>query len=537
MRRAVTEAVAAPRIFRRWWFWAATGLAATVGLLIVAFLAAVPLSSDTLRHRMVATLSALLDSDVAIGDLHVRALPALHAEGSDLVIRRRGAGDAPPLIAIKRFTADANVAGLWRKRVAHVTISGLDISIPPDHDDTDRDTPDAPKRREADNEVDSAIHRMAIDTLDADAAQLIILPDDKNKRPKIWAIHALRLHDVGALTAMPFEATLTNAVPPGEIQTKGSFGPWDRRQPGDTPLEGQFDFAHADLSVFHGISGDLSSKGTFRGTLARIAAQGETETPTFTITDSHHPFALHTNYRSLIDGTNGDTRLERIDATFLDSHLLASGAVLDGPPGQRGRTVTLDVTMDPARLEDVLTMAVKDKPLMTGGLRLSTTFLLPPGESDVLDRLRLDGRFAVAKARFTSIDVQGKINELSHRARARNADATKDNVVSNFQGRFKLGGSRLTLNEMAFDAPGAKVQLAGQFGLKSETLNFKGMLLMDAKISQTVGGFKGLLLKVIDPLFNKDGGGSAIPIKVGGTVKDPSFGLDMRRVFNRERKP
>jgi hypothetical protein len=524
-------------MLRRWRFWFWIGLAATLVLLVVGFLAAVPLSSDTLRHRMVATLSDLLDSDVTVGDLHVRALPALHAEGADLVVRRRGAGDAPPLIAIKRFTADASVVSLWRRRVTHVTISGLDISIAPDHNDTDVDKPDAPEPPADDTEVESAIHRMAIDTLDADDARLIILPDEKKKPPKIWTIHALRMHNVGALTAMPFEATLTNAVPPGEIQTKGSFGPWHRRQPGDTPLEGRFDFAHADLSVFNGIAGDLSSKGSFHGTLARIAAQGETETPNFTITNSRHPFALHTTYRSLIDGTNGDTRLESIDATFLSSHLLASGAVLDAPVGQHGRTVTLDVTLDRARVEDVLTMAVNEKPLMTGALQMSTKFLLPPGESDVVDRLRLDGRFAIAKARFTSIDVQDKIDELSHRARARDSEAKKDNVVSNFQGRFKLGGGRLTLAQMAFEAPGAKVQLAGQFGLKAETLDFKGMLLMDAKISETVGGFKGLLLKVIDPLFKKDGGGSAIPIRVGGTVKDPSFGLDVRRVFNRDKKP
>jgi len=79
------------------------------------------------------------------------------------------------------------------------------------------------------------------------------------------------------------------------------------------------------------------------------------------------------------------------------------------------------------------------------------------------------------------------------------------------------------------------VQLAGQFALKPETLAFTGQLLMDAKVSQTVGGIKGLLLKVVDPLFKKDGGGSAIPIKIGGSVKEPSFGLDVRRVFKRGR--
>jgi hypothetical protein len=519
------------RVLRRWQLWVAIGLIATFVLLVIGFLAAVPLSSDTLRHRMITTLSDLLDSDVAIGDLHVRALPALHAEGSDLVIRRRGdQPGTPPLIAVKSFTVDANAVGLWRKHVAHVAIAGLDISIPPDHGAVGARSQDEPASQSAEQRAISAV---VIDTLDANGAQLIILPARRDKAPKVWSIHTLRVHDVGAPGGMPFEATLTNAVPPGEIGTTGSFGPWNTREPGDTPLDGRFDFAHADLGVFHGIAGDLSSKGSFRGTLSRIAADGQTDTPNFTIVESGHPFALHTTYRSLIDGTNGDTRLEAIDATFLGSRLSASGSVLGAPPGKHGRTVTLDVKIDRGRVEDVLTMAVKDKPLMTGGLQLTTKFLLPPGDSDVIDRLRLDGRFGIAKARFTNIDVQEKIDELSHRARARAAAAQKDNVVSNFQGRFALGGGRLGLRELTFDAPGAKVQLDGQFALKPERLDFKGTLQMDAKISQTVGGVKGLLLKVVDPLFKREGGGSTIPIRIGGTAKDPSVGLDVRRVFNR----
>jgi len=65
-------------------------------------------------------------------------------------------------------------------------------------------------------------------------------------------------------------------------------------------------------------------------------------------------------------------------------------------------------------------------------------------------------------------------------------------------------------------------------------LDFKGELLLDAKISETVTGMKSVLLKVIDPLFKqKDGTGSAIPIKIGGTRSAPAFGLDTRRVFKR----
>ena len=86
--------------------------------------------------------------------------------------------------------------------------------------------------------------------------------------------------------------------------------------------------------------------------------------------------------------------------------------------------VTLDVTMDPARIEDVLTLALKAAtPPMTGALRLTTKFVLPRGgDREVIERLRLDGQFAIADTRFTDPAVQKKINELSRRSQGKIAD-------------------------------------------------------------------------------------------------------------------
>src|SRR5471032_2017801 len=111
------------------------------------------------------------------------------------------------------------------------------------------------------------------------------------------------------------------------------------------------------------------------------------------------------------------------------------GAVLGAPKGHKGRTVTLDVVMDKARIEDIMKMAVKaPTPPMTGALKLTTKFLLPPGEKEVVDRLRLDGQFSIAQVKFTNYDVQGKIEELSKRATARTAEPEKEHVVSDFRG-------------------------------------------------------------------------------------------------------
>jgi hypothetical protein len=524
------------RLVKRPLFWALLSLLGLVIVFAAMLVAAVPLSSDTLRHRIVSYLSDKLDSEVELGDLHLRALPRLHVEGADLRIRKRGFADYPPLISIKSFHVDATIMGLYRKHVDHVRVDGLDINIPPSQA---RDRVKSEVRNEKlevrsgnDPLTDAGI---TIDRMDTVDARLIILPFEQDTTPKVWAIHDLHMRELGSTRPWPFEATLTNGVPPGEIAVNGRFGPWRRDEPGDTPLDGAFLFAKADLSVFKGIAGTLSSHGYFGGTLARLGANGDTYTPDFAIAVGGHPFPLYVRYQALIDGTNGDTRLENIDAWFLSSFVHAKGAVLDAPKGQHGRTVTLDVAMDKSRIEDVMTMAVKAaSPPMVGALKLNTKFLLPPGENDVVDRLRLDGQFWIGKARFTNYDVQGKIEELSKRARGKTAEPAKERVASDFQGRFKLGGGKLALPDVSFDVPGARVELAGQYALKAETMDFKGQLLLDAKISQTTTGWKSLLLKAVDPLFKQKGGsGSAIPIKIGGSRNAPTFGLDVRRVFRR----
>ena len=554
---------------RRLLLWLTVGSGA--GLVVALLLASrVPFRSETLRQHVIATLAERLDAEVELAELRIHLFPRFHATGSGLTIRHKRRHDVPPLISVKTLTVDADLIGLARKHVAQVTLDGLEIDIPPsrhdgddddDNDDKERLAPERPfdaaqgrpepvegrarsasagerdrakgdhdKRRDAAPDV---ARDVIVDTLVSTDARLVIIPRKKNKPPKVWAIHTLHLRTVSFDRPMPFEATLTNGIPPGEIASKGSFGPWKADDPGATPLEGVFTFAKADLGVFKGIRGILSAHGEFGGSLGRLGVHGETDTPDFTVAVSGHPVALHTDYHATVDGTNGDTLLDRIDARFLKTSLVAKGSVID-LPGKPGREVRLDITMDDARLEDVLRLAVKEpKSPMVGALKLTTAFVLPPGKIDVVEKLRLGGQFAIARAKFTDLDVQKKLDELSHRSQGNLADAGEQNVASNFNGRFKLAGGVLGLEPLTFAMRGASVRLTGSYRLEPELLDFTGTLFMDAKISQTQKGFKRVLLKVIDPLFKKDGGGSAIPIKIAGDRKNPSFGLDKGRVFHR----
>jgi len=171
---------------------------------------------------------------------------------------------------------------------------------------------------------------------------------------------------------------------------------------------------------------------------------------------------------------------------------------------------------------------------MTGALRLNTKLVLPPGDVDVVKKLQLAGHFTIAGARFTDAGVQQKINDLSHRTRGKAAEPEIERVSSQFTGTFKLGGGTLTIPTVTFDVPGAVVRLSGTYALVPETINFVGTALTEATMSQMTTGFKSKLIKIIDPLFEKrGGGGSEIPLKISGTRSNPSFGFDKRRFFKR----
>jgi hypothetical protein len=536
---------------RRWILF--SGVVGVVVAGLIALAARIPFSANIMRSRVGQALAQQLDAEVEIGNLSLRIAPTLHAEAENLVIRHKGRKDVPPLIAVKTVNVDASLVGLWRKRVDNVKLEGLEITIPPggmnqDQGEKDGDTntgasppsaagaPNPKKDGEAvqhgfeDDGTPKFGRDVVIEHVVADNATLTILRRDPNKKSRVWQMHELSVQQLGARTEMPFQTRLTNAVPPGQITTTGSLGPWHRDDPGHTPISGDFTFENADLSVFKGISGILSAEGMYKGSLERIDVSGVTNTPEFMINISGHKVPLKAAYQATVDATNGNTTLDRIDAQFLETTLLATGGVYE-VEGIKGRVVTLDVEITKGRLEDVMQLAVKTpQPPMTGGLHLNTKLEIPPGSEDVVHKLRLDGAFTIDNGRFTNAEVQQKINELSHRARGKKLEEPRSKVGSQFSGRFKLGNAALTLAKLTFDVPGAIVELDGQYGLTTEKLGFAGNLFMDAKVSQTVSGWKSLVLKMVDPLFRKDGR-TVIPIKIQGTRDKPQFGLDAKRVF------
>jgi hypothetical protein len=512
------------------------------GVLVLLLLAGVAawfawsLRAERVREHLITAVSDRFAARVDVETAQVSIVPRPAIDGTRLRLHLRDApADLPPLVSVNAFEASAPFAGLIGPKVhlGQVSLVGTDIRVPPGglrQSVASLDVnPPGDGRRESRTSI-------VIDEIVSRDARLEIATRKPNKLPRVFEIHDLVMRGFGLPEGARFQAGVTNAIPRGRVETTGVFGPWLTEEPTLTPIRGEYSFRNADLDDIKGINGTLSAVGQYRGTLERIEVDGQTETPNFSIDLANQPVPLFTRFKAIVDGTNGDTWLDRVDAKLGQSNIVASGAVVRDRD-VKGRHVALDIQIREARIEDVLRLAVKAaKAPMTGRMDLTTTFLLPAGEQDVIDRLRLNGQFRLAQARFSSIDVQRRIEALSLRARGKeDAESTGDgsSVVSNLRGRFVMRGAKLDFKELTFQVPGAVVLLAGLYDMRGESLDFTGELLVEASLADMTSGFKALLARLAQPFFRRPGGGSRLPIRITGPRSKPEFGLDMGRVFRR----
>ena len=94
------------------------------------------------------------------------------------------------------------------------------------------------------------------------------------------------------------------------------------------------------------------------------------------------------------------------------------------------------------------------------------------------------------------------------------------------RGDFTLEDQVISFRSLTFGVPGADVDMTGNYDLAKDVLDFHGALKLQAKVSQTMTGWKRWLLKPVDPFFSKNGAGTFLHIKVEGSADEPKFGLD-----------
>jgi hypothetical protein len=495
------------------------------------------ISTSGLKEKVENYLSEELQGDVTIHELDGRLFPRVAVSGNGVVVRHHGRHDVPPLLTIDHF----EIAGSYRdlmfatpRHVAEVRLRGLLVQIPPDKNDSDTDgepTKDAkPDKTEAE-QIASArkYEQIIIDRFEAPDTILKLYSRKPHKPPKEFLIHYLAMNSVGSNQTIPYNATLTNPIPKGEIHASGTFGPWNVAHPARTSVTGKYEFKDANLDTIDGLAGILSSVGDFKGPINRIEVQGTTETPKFQIDAGGQPVPLSTKFSAVVDGSDGDTYLNRVDGKFLNTQLVAKGKVI-GFEGVKGRQVEIDFTIDKGRVEDLLKLAMDSaKPLLVGPVQMRASILIPAEKGKkVIDKMNLRGQFGLNDAKFTDSSVQQKLIGLSRHGQGKGADEPVGEVVSDLKGRFVVDHATVKFSELTFGVPGAVVSLAGGYGMRSEQLDFKGELRLQAKLSEAVGGgVKGFFLKAVDPFFKKRGAGTVLPIKISGNRKDPKFGLNL----------
>ena len=269
--------------------WIAAGL----GLLAVTVFA----MRELLKYEIVPTLRQRFSSDVQIHNLSITGIFHLVVAANGVVLTMKDRRGAAPLISIQRFTLSAGIPNLLRLHVSGVHLQGVQIRVPP------RQSPSAGNGK---LKPEGKIHfPLVIDALTVKDALLETLPSDAQHSPHDFQIRQVVFRSFSFDRPASFQATLTNPKPIGDIQSQGQFGPWRSEQPGDTSISGNFQYSHADFSSIRGLSGIMSSHGTYGGTINHINVQGETSMPDFALAFAGNPMPLTTHYTAVVRRSHG----------------------------------------------------------------------------------------------------------------------------------------------------------------------------------------------------------------------------------------
>jgi hypothetical protein len=524
--------------------WTALSLLAVFVVLIASAAILVRRAEPILRARIVAELEEHFHARVELASFHVSLLGGLRAQGKGLRIwppaqAQPGAIPTPgpdnPLITLDEFhfRAPLHYVPGHPIDIAVVQLRGLTVDLPPKSPFPALAGTAAAVPRGGG--VQEALLHLVVRSLDCTNVRLILETSKPGKLPLEFAISSLKLTGIQSGGSMNFTADLINARPVGAIHASGTFGPWLVEDPGMSAASGQYTFTHANLADFKGIAGTLDSTGKFDGVLRDLTVDGVTDTPDFRLTHFGTPMNLHTQFHARVDGTNGDTHLEPVQATLDHSQFTAAGDIVRVPPTAQkpgGHLISLKVDVPSGRIEDFLRLASKNGvPIMTGQLALKTSLDIPPGPEPVHERIKLKGSFSLADVQFTNQKIQDRMGELSLRGRGQPKAARDKSVDSEIratmQSDFTMDRGVIALPNLQYNLPGAAIAMAGTYSIEGGKIDFSGNAKMQATVSQMLGGWKGLLAKPVDRFFKKDGAGTEVPIQIDGTRDDPHFTLNL----------
>jgi hypothetical protein len=463
------------------------------------------------KARVLQDLREASDSQVAVRDFRRIYLPypGCILEG---VTFQHGTLQAKPLISVDKVTIQGTYGGILAKHIHRITAEGMRVSIP------------ALGTGQAFHTTPSQI---TVDEFVANGATLEIDSHNSAKEPLRFDIHEAFLQNIAPSGPFAYRVKVHNPEPPGEISAAGKFGGWNHNDAGQTPLSGQYTFEHADLSVYEGIAGKLSSSGKFGGTIQHIDISGTTDTPDFEVKSASHPVHLTAQFSAYVDAMHGDTFLKQVDVDFEKTHVVVEGSIARSANGI-SKTALLDFGASQARIGDLLYLFIQAKhPPMSGSVALRAHVEIPPGPDSFLKKLKLQGRFGIQSGAFSNPSTQKGVDELSAGARGQKDPSDPETVLTDLTGKVDVVKGIAGFADLSFGVPGASARLHGTYNLLNYKIDLRGQMRVESKLSNSESGGKAVLLKMIEPLFKKKKKGEIVPVRISGNYDHPSFGLDL----------
>jgi len=498
--------------------WILIGLG-VVGVVVVAGVTVVAVHWPFTQGGVISGLEQKFGSHVTFKAFHTTFFtPGCVVEG--VTFRRNSDAGVTPIATVARLTIEGSYSGFFLipKHIPKVKVEGLHVFASPA---SEREGASAPSMGGA-NQT-----KIEIGEIKADGAVVEFSSDDTGAKPLRFDIHTLTLNDAGDDRKMAFHAELSNPLPPGEIRAEGEFGPLNADDPEETAAAGNYVFERANLGVFSGIGGELYSTGKFFGKLSELDVAGMTDTPAFYVSPNPHRVHLRTQFQAVVNGWNGDVSLKSVKAQFGSSTVLARGEIAS-KEGAPGKTISITGIEQQGSIKDWLELlSHKHHPSMTGKLTFRAIVHVPPGDQDFLKRVDLRGDFELGEADFTKPATQEKVNNLSQVAKGLKPDDQAESVFENMKGHVEMENATANVSDLYFGVPGALAHMHGTYGIEDDKIDLHGNLRVDQKLSKGTTGFKSVFLKAVELFTKKKQAGEIVPVKISGTMRQPSYGLDL----------
>jgi AsmA-like C-terminal region len=341
-----------------------------------------------------------------------------------------------------------------------------------------------------------------------------------------FEIHKLVVQSIAASRPMRYEVSMGIPEPPGEVESKGNFGPWQDGDIGKIPLSGSATLSGAKLDKFSGLGGTIRSQERFAGTLEQVEVTGDASAPDFELKSARHTVELGTQFDVTVNAIKGEVDLKGVVARVGKTTLHARGEVAEDAKNDH-REAALDFSTTNGRAEDLLwVFSSSSKPAMFGPAFCSGHVLMRRFGEGFLDALQANGKFLVKNGHFQRA-TQLKTNELSARGsgkKIKSADEAPEAPVENLSSDVKIENGVAHLSTTYFQVPGARARVEGTYKLEDSKVNLHGNLWTDSSLSDNATGIKALLLEPLDPLFRRKHAGAMLAVTMQGDIHDPTFG-------------